>query len=266
MRETAQQPESTQPDLETWSALEPSESKWAVPGESLPEQIARRIEDLIRAETPIGPGTRLPSERELSQIFGVSRLSVREAVHRLEALDLVVVRRGAGTFVARSAAGRESEPAEAPLPKSINVEELFEVRRLLEPAAAEWAALRADRRALLQLERLAERFESLAAASEQGFEQLVISDIELHVEIARCAENVLLSRLLERLYDLNRPQLEYSLRRDGRAGKTTIEHRRIVDAIAAKNPGGAREAMLAHLAAAESSIRAIVSGTANSVD
>jgi len=191
---------------------------------------------------------------------------VREAVHRLEALDLVVVRRGAGTFVARSAAGRESEPVEAPLPKSINVEELFEVRRLLEPAAAEWAALRADRRALLQLERLAERFESLAAASERGFEQLVISDIELHAEIARCAENVLLSRLLERLYDLNRPQLEYSLRRDRRAEKTTVEHRRIVDAIAAKDPDGAREAMLAHLAAAESSIRAIVSGTANSVD
>jgi GntR family transcriptional repressor for pyruvate dehydrogenase complex len=266
LRETAQQPGSTQPDLETWSALEPSDADWAVPGESLPEQIARRIEDLIRAETPIGPGTRLPSERELSQIFGVSRLSVREAVHRLEALDLVVVRRGAGTFVARSAAGRGSELVEAPLPKSINVEELFEVRRLLEPAAAEWAALRGERRALLQLERLVTRFDSLAVAPDRGFEQLVIADIELHVEIARCAENVLLSRMLERLYDLNRPQLEYSLRRDGRAEKTTVEHRRIVDAITAKDPDGAREAMLAHLAAAETSIRAIMSGTSNSVD
>jgi GntR family transcriptional repressor for pyruvate dehydrogenase complex len=253
-------------DLATWSELEPAEADWAVPGESLPEQIARRIEALIRADTPIGPGTRLPSERELSQIFGVSRLSVREAVHRLEALDLVVVRRGAGTFVARSAAGPEDTPVEPALPKSINIEELFEVRRLLEPAAAEWAALRADRRAVLQLERLAERFESVAANSERGFEQLVNSDIELHVEIARSAENVLLSRLLERLYDLNRPQLEYSLRRDGRAEETTVEHRNIVDAIAAKDPSAARGAMLAHLAAAEASIRAIASGTANSID
>jgi GntR family transcriptional repressor for pyruvate dehydrogenase complex len=187
-------------------------------------------------------------------------------VHRLEALDLVVVRRGAGTFVARNAARPGVEPDEALLPKSINIEELFEVRRLLEPAAAEWAALRADRRAVLQLERLAQRFESAAAGPEQGFEQLVSSDIELHVEIARSAENLLLSRLLERLYDLNRPQLEYSLRRDGRAEMTTVEHRRIVDAITAKDPAAAREAMLAHLAAAEASIRAIVSGTANSVD
>jgi GntR family transcriptional regulator, transcriptional repressor for pyruvate dehydrogenase complex len=264
--ETGQQPGSMHPDLETWSGLEPGEDGWAVPGESLPEQIARRIEALIRSDTPIGPGTRLPSERELSQIFGVSRLSVREAVHRLEALDLVVVRRGAGTFVARSAVGPESEAVEAPLPKSIDIEELFEVRRLLEPAAAEWAALRADRRAVLQLERLAERFESAAGSSERGFEQLVNSDIELHVQIARSAENVLLSRLLERLYDLNRPQLDYSLRRPGRAEKTTVEHRRIVEAIAAKDPGAARDAMLAHLAAAEASIREIVSGTANSVD
>jgi len=252
--------------LEEWSALEPTDAEWAVPGESLPEQIARRIEALIRADTPIGPGTRLPSERDLSQIFRVSRLSVREAVHRLEALDLVVVRRGAGTFVARNAARPGAEPDDAPLPKSINIEELFEVRRLLEPAAAEWAALRADRRAVLQLERLAQRFESAAAGPERGFEQLVSSDIELHVEIARSAENVLLSRLLERLYDLNRPQLEYSLRRDGRAEMTTVEHRRIVDAITAKDPAAAREAMLTHLAAAEASIRAIVSGTANSID
>jgi GntR family transcriptional repressor for pyruvate dehydrogenase complex len=252
--------------IETWSDLAPGQAEWAIPGESLPEQIARRIEELIGAGTPIGPGTRLPSERELAQIFGVSRLSVREAVHRLEALDLIVVRRGAGTFVARNAARRDSESGEAPLPKSINVEELFEVRRLLEPAAAEWAALRADRRAALRLQRLAKRFESVAAEADRGFEQLVNADIELHVEIARCAENVLLSRLLERLYDLNRAQLEYSLRRAGRATETTTEHRRIVEAIVAKDAAGAREAMLAHLAAAESSIRAIVSGTSGPVD
>lgn len=221
---------------------------------------------MIEAGNPIGPGTRLPSERELAQIFGVSRLSVREAVHRLEALDLVVVRRGSGTFVARDTARRDNDPAEAALPKSINVEELFEVRRLLEPAAAEWAAVRADRRAALQLQRLTERFESVADDPDRGFEQLVNADIELHVEIARCADNVLLSRLLERLYDLNRAQLEYSLRRAGRAAETTTEHRRIVEAIAEKDASGARDAMLAHLAAAESSIRAIASGTADQVD
>ena len=237
-----------------------------MPGESLPEQIATRIEALIGAGAPISPGTRLPSERELAQLFGVSRLSVREAVHRLEALDLVVVRRGAGTFVSRSAAAQKSEPTDPPLPNTINVDELFEVRRLLEPAAAEWAALRADRRSLLPLQHLAARFEAAVVASDRGFEQLATLDVELHIEIARCAENVLLSLVLERLYDLNRTQLEYSLRRDGRAAETAVEHRRIVDAIAAGDAATARDAMLAHLAAAQTSIRAIVSGTLTSVD
>jgi GntR family transcriptional regulator, transcriptional repressor for pyruvate dehydrogenase complex len=260
------EPGATHPELGAWSGLEPVHDDWAVPGESLPEQIAQRIEDLIAAGAPIEPGTRLPSERELAQLFGVSRLSVREAVHRLEALDLVVVRRGAGTFVARSAPAPGSEPSEPSLPKSTNVEELFEVRRLLEPAAAKWAALRADRHTLLPLQRLAERFEAAAGAPHEGVEQLVISDIALHVEIARCADNVLLSRLLEGLYDLTRAQLGYSLRREGRAAETAVEHGRIVAAIAAGDGEAAREAMLTHLAAAEASIRAIVSGTSDPVD
>jgi GntR family transcriptional regulator, transcriptional repressor for pyruvate dehydrogenase complex len=260
------EPESTQPELSNWSGLEPLHDDWAVPGESLPEQIARRIEDLIVAGAPISPGTRLPSERELAQTFGVSRLSVREAVHRLEALDLVVVRRGAGTFVAKNASALKSEPTEAPFPKSTNVEELFEVRRLLEPPAAKWAALRADRHTLVSLQRVAERFEAAAGAHDERVEQLLNSDIALHVEIARCAENVVLSRLLEGLYDLTRAQLEYSLRREGRAAETSVEHRRIVDAIVARDAEGAREAMLTHLAAAEASIRAIVSGTSDPID
>jgi GntR family transcriptional regulator, transcriptional repressor for pyruvate dehydrogenase complex len=256
-------PQSPPSEANAWSNLGPAEGDWTVPGESLPEQIARRIEALIAAGGAIEPGTRLPSERELAQLFGVSRLSVREAVHRLEALDLVVVRRGAGTFVAQNAAS--SRPAETPLPKSTNIEEIFEIRRLLEPAAARWAALRADRHALIPLQRLTEHFEA-AAAARRGIEQLVICDVALHVEIARCAENVLLSRLLEGLYDLNRAQLEYSLRREGRAANTAVEHRRIVDAIAAGDADAAHEAMLAHLSAAEASMRAIVSGTSDAVD
>lgn len=264
MTET-EQPESTRPDQEAWSGLEPVQGERAVPGESLPEQIARRIEELIGAGTPIGPGTRLPSERELAQIFGVSRLSVREAVHRLEALDLVVVRRGAGTFVARRTAA-ESAPAEAPLPKSVNVEELFDVRRLLEPAAAEWAALRTDRRTVMPLQRLADRLEAAAVAGDRGFEQLAAYDVQLHVEIAQCGDNMLLGRLIERLHDLHRPWLESSLRRAGRAEAIAIEHRQIVDAIAARVAPAAREAMLAHLAAEEASFRAIGPAEATSVD
>jgi DNA-binding FadR family transcriptional regulator len=77
---------------------------------------------------------------------------------------------------------------------------------------------------------------------------------------------MLLSRLLEHLYDLNRPQLHYSLRRRERMADTAVEHRRIVDAIAAHDGEGACDAMLAHLRAAEDSMRTVVSGTSDPVD
>lgn len=252
--------------LDEWSALQPIEQPWTSPGETLPEQIARRIEELIETTNTIGPGARLPSERELAQIFGVSRLSVREAVHRLEALALVVVRRGAGTFVARRHA-EPGGPTAALIPRRVDVEELIEVRRLLEPQAAEWAATRADRTALLSLARLASQFETTANNSEPRVELLASTDVQLHAALAQAGNNMLLGRLIEGLHDLQRAQLEYSLRRPGRTQAVALEHRRIVDAITAGNASAAREAVLAHLAGDETSLRAIVTGTkASTVD
>jgi GntR family transcriptional repressor for pyruvate dehydrogenase complex len=221
---------------------------------TLPAQIEGRIAALIELGT-LAPGARLPSERELARIFGVSRLAVREAAHRLEARGLVAVRRGAGSFVAFRAPA--AEPAEPRLPATADLDELADVRMLLEPAAADWAARRADGSSLAIMLRIAERFEQAAASGEPQFELLASADIELHLEIAQAADNGLLARLIEQLHALHRLQLEWSLRRPGRLGETAAEHRRLVDAIAAGDPAAAREAMVAHLAAAAaSSVRA----------
>ena len=233
-------------------------------GATLPERIAAHVEGLI-VTGRLAPGDRLPSERDFAQIFGVSRLSVREAVHRLEALEFVVVRRGAGAFVARRAATPSLQP-EAPLPSAVDVEELFEVRRLLEPAAAEWAALRADRSALAALQRIREQFEAAAAAPERRFDLLAVYDAQLHLEIAHCADNALLGRLVERLQDIHRLQLEWSLRRPGRVEETVAEHSRVVDAIAGGEPQAARDAMRAHVAAAAASFQAVLAGEAADAD
>lgn len=238
---------------ETWATVEPVQRLTAEQGETLPEQIAGRIEGLI-CSGRLSPGDRLPSERELARVFGVNRLAVREASQRLEALGLVVVRRGAGAFVARPSAA-ESEPPEAPLPKRVDIEELFEVRRLIEPAAAEYAARRADRSALASVLRAAEQFEANACMPDKRFDVIAASDVQLHLDIAYCSDNAVLGRMVERLQDLHLAQLNWSLRRLGRLEETVIEHRLLVDAIAARQPDAAREAMLAHLAAAATSFR-----------
>jgi GntR family transcriptional regulator, transcriptional repressor for pyruvate dehydrogenase complex len=79
--------------------------------------------------------------------------------------------------------------------------------------------------------------------------------MELHLEIARAADNTLLVQLIEQLHELYRLRIEWSLRRPGRLEETVAEHRRIVDAIVARAPAEARAAMEAHLNAAASSFR-----------
>lgn len=218
--------------------------------ETLPEQIAARVAELIEAgELP--PGSRLPSERELARIFGVSRLAVREASHRLEARGLVVVRRGAGSFV--SAVLARAVPVQTQAPASVAADELAAMRMLVEPAAADWAARRADGPSVRVLRRIADQFVR-AIDAEPSYDLLVAADVELHVEIARCADNTLLTSFVEELQSLARAQLEWSLRRPDRVARTAVEHAAIVDAIAAGDPDAARAAMLAHLTGAAVSL------------
>lgn len=220
---------------------------------TLPERIERRIGELI-GRGDLTAGERLPSERELAQIFGVSRLAVREAAHRLEARGLVVVRRGAGSFVASGAVA--AGPAEPLAPVgTVDVDELADVRMLLEPAAADWAARRADRSSVAVLVRLAEQFAGAAAEPSPRFDLVAAADMSFHLGIAQAADNALLAHLVEQLHAVYRVQLEWSLRRPGRLEETAAEHRRIVEAIAAGDPAAARAAMVEHVKAAAASFR-----------
>src|SRR5690242_4091735 len=140
--------------------------------EPIPSRIAARIEHLI-ATGRLTAGTPLPSGRRLAGIFGVSRPTIREAIGRLEALGVVSVRPGAGAYVVAAAEpGRPPDPDELPLPSAPEIEELFEVRRLFEPAAAEWAARRADGSAIARLRRAADGFATAAAAPDPSVERL----------------------------------------------------------------------------------------------
>src|SRR5215472_3422191 len=105
-------------------------------------EIVDQIRELI-ADGRIKPGDRLPPERELAELFKASRNSVRDAIRVLEQMGLTESRQGDGTYVRSVSAEDLAEPlALIVLQSRTQMRELLEVRRVLEPALAEFAAER----------------------------------------------------------------------------------------------------------------------------
>jgi GntR family transcriptional regulator, transcriptional repressor for pyruvate dehydrogenase complex len=228
--------------------------------EALYKRIAAHVRELIESRE-LQPGERLPPERELARMLGVSRIPVREAMRTLAAQGLIEIRHGQGTFVApRGVEVAVQELAGALLQQRHTFEELFAVRRLLEPASAQWAATRAGQVELERLQRALEAMEEACAADPPDYETIGEHDAQLHLHVAAGTANRVLLRIMQAIQDLHEQQLETSLRYRGRLDRTLADHRRIVAAIVAGDPVEAGSAMLDHLEQGESAALAGIDG------
>lgn len=201
-----------------------------------------------------GPGSRLPRESELAARLGISRNSLREAVRALSLLRVLEVRQGDGTYVSSLHPDLllESTRFVAHLLGGKTLVELFEVRRILEPAATALAAVRMDDAGLITLQRELDR---MTAASSP--EALVESDATFHAVIAEAAGNSVLSSLLESLSTRTlRARIWRGRLQAGALDATRAEHARILEAIAARDPELARTLAAAHVANSEHWLRA----------
>jgi GntR family transcriptional repressor for pyruvate dehydrogenase complex len=196
------------------------------------------------------PGDRLPSERELSHAFGVSRVSVRDAVRSLEALGVIDVRQGSGSFVAHP----RTDGFAAPFGRWIElhhgeVEELLAVRSALDQLAAQRAAARAERNDIHFLEAAHRAFVRESSKATTSLGALSELDISFHEAIARASHSELILRLIE---DLNR-QLEESRRAalapSERRAASSAQHGDILAAIKRGDPDEARQSVAAHVGA-----------------
>jgi GntR family transcriptional regulator, transcriptional repressor for pyruvate dehydrogenase complex len=214
------------------------------------ERTVRELTELI-SDRNLGPGDRLPTERELARMLGVSRVPVRDAIRTLAAQGRVEVRRGSGTFVAARGMEAAVEQAATALQSEDVFADLFAVRRLLEPAAAQWAANRIDADGAARLEQLVSDMEAVGRGRTPDLNRMADLDAEFHVAVAAAGGNRVLLRLMEAIQDLHREQLETSSRYRGRLAETITDHRRIVDSVVARDPVGASLAMTDHLARSE---------------
>ena len=210
------------------------------------EEIRRQIEDAIKGGE-FGPGERLPSERELVETFGVSRVSVREAIRSLEAIGLVRVYHGRGVFVNDRRSGL-GEPMARWLDRHRDeVLELLGVRGALDEYAAALAAENHDAAKIDAITIAHEAFAS-AAANEATATDLVPLDIDLHIAIAEAGGNRLLYDLLSDLHSYLAESRYLALVLPGRPARSAAEHASIVAAITAGDEPGARLATSDHIA------------------
>ena len=209
------------------------------------EQMASQIKDrIVRNEIKVGE--LLPNERDLAIQFGISRTVVREAIRSLEKEGLVQVRPGRGTFVINHSqqAVRDSLNTLISFDQSDNLENLLEVRTLLEPGIAELAAKRAT---VEQIAALKATIEAMDAAMDDT-EKYIAADNDFHLILARATGNDLLMNLVEPIVGLLTQQRRKIFLVNGGAQRGQVHHKKILDAIQEHKKENARLEMILHLA------------------
>ena len=190
---------------------------------------ARLLLDYIESEN-LNPGDRLAPERELSKKLGISRSSLREAIQVLQTQGRLLVRHGIGVFLANH-----------------SIEELFEMREILEAPAVEWAAQRRSEAQLLSIKEAARALRAAIAESPIDFEKVRLLDMNFHLTIVKSAENKFLNQTLGTLQEIMFRSMDNTLKLPGRIEASEHEHGVIVDAIEKQDQLAARLMIIEHI-------------------
>lgn len=202
-------------------------------------------------------GDRLPNERELADSLGVNRSSLREALKRLEFLELIDVRHGQGSFVRPLSGSAALQVIEALLgdPRTITCELLRQLLLFRRHASIHVVELAASNHTEEQLARGRALLERERDVEGDPAQDLAI-DVEMNALLGEATGNLmyqLLSNLFARLIERLGP-LYYNEARDARRSRDT--HRRLLDALASRDPGVARAVLEEMLDYSEAAILA----------
>ncbi len=211
------------------------------------ESIVQQVLELIE-NGKLKQGDQLPSERELTEIFKVSRTTVREAIRTLESMKLLQSRQGNGTYVLASSEEDLVQPLAAALFNAKDdIRHIFYVRKIIEPHVAELAAENATAQEIEEMEEILRKQE---VCIERG-ENIIETDSAFHNLMAGAAKNRVMERLTVALVDFLKQSRENYLL-DDEQGNTRPErslegHRQVLAAIKKGDSEAAQRLMLQHL-------------------
>jgi DNA-binding FadR family transcriptional regulator len=205
----------------------------------------------------LGPGDRLPPERDLALHLGFSRSTVREAIRGLEMMRVLQVRHGEGVFVTSLNAPLllEATGFAMQLMRDHEVVELLELRAVLEGAAAAWASARMSTEQLRTLLQCLDQMDRATTADE-----LLEADIAFHARIAEGAGNAVLASILDsfsaRTYHARHLRAGIDLEATLESAK--LAHHRIYDAVASRDPESARSSASTHVLVVAGWLRSVL--------
>ncbi|WP_374624661.1 FadR/GntR family transcriptional regulator [Pandoraea sp.] len=210
---------------------------------SVSEQVAQRLLTMIRTGL-LTPGQQLPPERDLASMLGVGRPAVREAIRGLALLGLLRIRQGEGTFVGSLEMRELLEPLELVIELNPGtLDALFDARLVIEPGVAALAATHMSDADIARLHSLVDDEQALLGDPET----FSAADMAFHEAIVDACENPFLQSIANSLYLLGKKSRRVTSRVDGTLARSLQDHRGILNALAARDPGQAAQAMRRHL-------------------
>jgi GntR family transcriptional repressor for pyruvate dehydrogenase complex len=219
--------------------------------ETVMEMVAQRIESMVRSGE-LGRGSRLPSEPRLAAMLQVSRASLREALKGMMFLGLLKARPGDGTYLQPSLSSMVSRHFQwMLLLQEIKYLELYELRQILEPAAAALAARRATPDDLEEMQTALKGMK----ASLRDPESFVRSEMQFHAAIMGASENVAIQSTMRMMYGALSEGRHRVLPLVRDLEQHCAKHERMFSLIASKDAIGARRAVIADLKYAEALLR-----------
>lgn len=207
------------------------------------EEITTRLQTMVQNDD-LKPGDRLPPERQLAIMFGVSRNSVREAIKSLEQHGVLISKPGAGTYITEnSQANLATAMGDAFARERHRLDDIFELRLLLEPQIAHLAAQRISKREL-------QKMQSLISAYTKNMQDglpVYFYDQAFHDAIAAATGNQSITLLMDQMHELLRESRDEALQSTVRSAKSLEDHQKILEALSMNDPERARAAMTDHL-------------------
>jgi GntR family transcriptional repressor for pyruvate dehydrogenase complex len=227
-------------------------------GRSQTDVVLQGVKDMITGGR-LGPGSRLPIEKDLAESLGVSRGSLREGVRALCIMGVLETRQGDGTYVT----SLDSSLLLAPMAFMVDLQgsehrhDLHSVRRVLETEAAARAALTITSEQLAEATQILDSVEPLVrSGNERDHEVILDADIAFHHVVAQASNNPALAALIDALANrTSRSRLWLGLHKHDQVSNAHFEHRAILDALVARQPDRARLMMDHHLLIVEDALQ-----------